>query len=235
MNRIKVLIAGLVAIVLSTGCVNKQDKPVTFQEVIAEHPEKARIVFENDYVYAVKVKLKPGEKLPLHEGERRVVYSLSDYKIKWTEDGRVEEKQWQKGDSHLHHADAHAVENTGDTDAEYLVVTRTAMALPDAGESLLSGDMSKVDSLHAEILLEDDDIRVLEVKLDTGKAQPKHDGLNRLIYSLSDYQIEYTYYIMDNVETEMERGYIHWHTADKHSVKNVGDTPAHYLLFGFKK
>ena len=63
--------------------------------------------------------------------------------------------------------------------------------------------------------------------------------LNRLIYSLTDYKIEYSYYelneIVNKIEREMEESFVHSNTDDKHSVKNIGNTLAHYLVFSFKK
>jgi quercetin dioxygenase-like cupin family protein len=232
MKQLNTIIISFFMLIFVAGCGQQQQKAV--EDITSAYPDMAKIIFENDYVKAVEFSLKPGDKLPLHASGKRAVYALSDYKIKWTEGGEISEKQWQKGDTHWHNAVEHAVENIGDTNAEFLVVTRTENPLPETGDIDLSRDASQGDSEHAEIIFENDNIRILEVKLGVGESQPKHDGLNRLIYSLTDYQIEYTYYLTNTVETEMEEGFVHWHTADKHSVKNVGDTPAHYVLFAFK-
>lgn len=40
---------------------------------------------------------------------------------------------------------------------------------------------------------------------------------------------------MEEKETVLKAGTAHWHTADEHSVENVGETLAHYLIFEFKK
>ena len=231
MKILKTVFVALIALVIIAGCA--QEKVV--EDIVASHPDNTEVIFENDYVKAVVFTLKPGEALPMHKGGPRTIYALSDYVIKWTEGEDVSDKEWTKGDLHWHDAVAHAIENTGSTDARYLVVTRTAMALPDASDSDLSHDASQLDSEHSKILFENDHVRVIEVTLDKGESQPKHDGLNRLIYSLSDYQLEYSYYKMNAVETDKEAGFVHWHTADKHSVKNVGDTMAQYLVFSFKK
>lgn len=233
MKHTNILIITLAVIFLVGACAQKEQKAV--EDIVAEYPENTKVVFENDYVQAVEFTLKPGEKLPLHTGGPRVVYALADYKIKWTEGGKITEKEWKKGDTHWHSAIDHAVENIGDVDAKYLVVTRTKNPLPETGENDLSRDASQLDSEHSQIIFENDQVRVIEVNLPGGESQPKHDGINRLIYSLNDYQIEYTYYQLNNVETEMQAGYIHWHAPEKHAVKNIGDTPAHYLIFAFKQ
>ena len=206
MKILKTVFVALIALVIIAGCA--QEKVV--EDIVASHPDNTEVIFENDYVKAVVFTLKPGEALPMHKGGPRTIYALSDYVIKWTEDEDVSDKEWTKGDLHWHDAVAHAIENTGSTDARYLVVTRTAMALPDASDSDLSHDASQLDSEHSKILFENDHVRVIEVTLDKGESQPKHDGLNRLIYSLSDYQLEYSYYKMNAVETDKEAGFVHW-------------------------
>lgn len=228
----KIIISALV-IFFIVGCGQQQQK--TANDIVAEYPDNAKVVFENKYVQVVKFTLEPGDKLPLHKGGKRVVYALSDYKVKWTEGDETSEKEWQKGNVHWHDAVPHAIENIGKTDADYLVVTRKDTALPETDEYDLSRDASQLDSEHSKIIFDNDHVRVIDVKLGSGESQPKHEGIYRLIYSLSDYKIEYTYNETNSVETDMEKGYVHWHAPDKHSVKNIGDSPVHYLIFAFKK
>ena len=211
------------------ACGQQQEKDTT------THQANATVQFENDYVKVTEFMLKPGDKIPSHEGGLRAVYALSEYKIKWTEGDQVSEKEWQKGDVHWHDAIEHAVENIGDTDASYVVVTRKELALPEAGDYTIAEDASQLDSEHANSIFENEHVCIIEVKLAAGDSQPMHHGINRLIYSLTSYQIEYTSEQMDTKNSKIEAGGIHWHTADKHSVKNNGETLAHYLIFEFKQ
>lgn len=211
------------------GCGQQQEKDTT------THQANATDQFENEYIKVTEFMLKPGDKLPLHKGDPRAIYALSNFKIKWTEGDQVSEKEWIKGDVHWHDALEHAVENIGDTDANYLVVSRKELALPEAGDYDIAQDASQLDSEHANSIFENEHIRIIEVKIATGESQPMHHGINRLIYSLTSYQIEYTSEQMDTKNSKIEAGDIHWHTADKHSVKNNGETLAHYLIFEFKQ
>jgi quercetin dioxygenase-like cupin family protein len=213
------------------GCGQQQEKST--DDTVAPPLVTETVQFENDYVKVTEFMLKPGGKLPLHKGGPRVVYALSDYTIRWTEGDQVSEKKWQKGDVHWHNAIEHAVENIGDTDAHYIVITRKDIALPKAGDYAIDQDASQLDSDHANIIFENDQVRVINVNLAAGESQPMHHGVNRLIYSLTSYQIEYTSDQMDTQNSRKEAGDIHWHTADKHAVKNNGETVAHYLIFEF--
>ncbi|MBD3385526.1 hypothetical protein GF407_11445 [candidate division KSB1 bacterium] len=233
MKRIHKIIISALVIFFVVGCGQQQQR--TANDIVTEYPENAKVVFENDYVKAVEFMLEPGDKLPLHKGGKRVVYALSDYKVKWTEGDETSEKEWQKGDAHWHDAIEHAIENIGDTIASYMVVMRKDALLPETGEYDLSRDASQLDSEHSKIIFDNEHVRLIGVTLGSGESQPKHEGIYRLIYSLSDYKIEYTYNETNTVESQMEKGYVHWHAPDRHSVKNIGDPPAHYLIFAFKK
>ena len=211
------------------GCGQQQEKDTAIEQA------KATVQFENDYVKMVEFMLKPGAIIPLHKGEPRAVYALSDYKIKWTEGDQESEKEWRKGDVHWHDAIEHAVENIGDVDASYIAVIRKETALPDVGDYAMVQDASQLDSVHANSIFENEHVRIIEVKLAVGDSQPMHHSINRMIYSLTSYQIDYTSDQMGTKNTKIESGDIHWHTADKHSVKNSGETVAHYLIFEFKQ
>jgi quercetin dioxygenase-like cupin family protein len=163
-----------------------QQQQKTANDIVAEYPDNAKVVFENKYVQVVKFNLEPGDKLPLHKGGKRVVYAVYDFKVKWTEGNETSEKEWQNGDAHWHDAIEHAIENIGDTIASYLVVMRKDTLLPETGEYDVSRDASQLDSEHSKIIFDNDHVRVIDVKLGSGESQPKHEGIYRLIYSLSD-------------------------------------------------
>lgn len=90
----------------------------------SSQPEHGRMLLENEAVRVAEVTLEPGESTGLHRGGVRVVYALSDYVIRWTEgDADPVEVSWSEGQAHWHQPAEHAVENTGDLPARYLVVT----------------------------------------------------------------------------------------------------------------
>lgn len=222
---------------LSVSCerqAKKQPEEVTEDAVVAtlQHAEP---IFENDYVKAIRFTLKPGGKLPTHEGAGRAIYSLSDYRIKWMEGDRQTEKKWKKGQVHWHDAAQHAVENIGNTRAEYLVVTRKEAVLPPLEGHEASPAPSELPAEHASVVFENDQVRVMEVKLPSGEKQPAHLGGHRLIYALTTYDTQYSSGETGTKESAVKAGTAHWHGPDKHAVENTGKTSANYLIFEFKK
>jgi quercetin dioxygenase-like cupin family protein len=82
------------------------------------------VLLENDRVTVHRITLESGASLPSHYGYPRIVYALADYTLTFIDpdsDTRTEQS-FTEGDLHDHEAGMHAVENTGDRRAEYLVV-----------------------------------------------------------------------------------------------------------------
>ena len=188
-------------------------------------------LFNNDYVSVSRVTLAPGEELPMHSGKARVVYSLSDYTIRWTEDGETEEKVWREGDVHAHEGLEHAMKNTGNTIADLLIVARSDAALP-ASEN--AADAATVPGGYAAVIAELEDARVLRVALPSGAEQPLHAGAPRIVYSLNDYSVVFKTPDDDGRDVDLSTGSVHWHEAGPHAVLNSGDDTARFVIFAFQ-
>ena len=85
------------------------------------------VMLTNDRMTVHRIALEPGASLPPHYGHSRIVYALSDYTVTFIDPDSDErtERSFSAGDVHDHEPGVHAVENTGDQRAEYLVVAFT--------------------------------------------------------------------------------------------------------------
>ena len=197
-------------------------------------PGKTEHVFDNEFAEVMRVSLEPNQQLPPHKGERRIIYSLNDYKIKFIQDGRADEKSFQAGDTHYHAGGAHSITNTGTTPAEFVVFERRNNALPvsekETGKTLLD-----VASGNAEELLNNDDFQVLEVNLPPQAKLPLHFGLNRVVYSLTPYTVNFTVDGKSDEKRSFNKGEAHFHKSGMHSVENTGETPAKFLIVELKR
>lgn len=196
-------------------------------QAAAQPPEP---VFANDYVQAYRVTLAPGEGLSPHEGAERVVYSLSDYTIEWTEAGKSSSQTWREGEVHAHAALEHGLTNTGNTIADFLVVARNGAAVPDTAVS----DAAAVSGGYAALIAEPEGYRVLRVALPPRATQPLHEGYPRLVYSLNDYAVVFTG--PDGLKSKVNHagGDFHWHDAGMHAVENTGNDTARFVIFAIK-
>ena len=210
----------------------EKDKPT---EELAIRTVSPVVILENDYARISKISLAPGESQSTHEGEIRVIYALTDYSIDWEEQGKkLGTKTWKKGDVHFHEAGTHAAKNNGTTLAEWLVFTKKSTDLPECGENTVENDVTSVSPDFAQTLFENEDFKLTQVNLPVGESIPMHSGINRIIYSLTDYNLKYESDKEDKFDKEFNSGDIHWHEACKHALENNGDTEANFLIVSYR-
>jgi hypothetical protein len=223
---------GLVMIALMFfGCAKESKQ----EQDVAVTDDTRSMLFENQYAEVIKVVLEKGESQEAHDGKDRLIYSLSDYSIEWMEQGEdLGTKEWSKGMVHYHPSGIHSAANNGDTTAEWLVFARTEEQLPECGDNTLENDVNTVAPDYAEVLFENDLFRMTKVSLPAGEMIPTHSGINRIIYSLTDYTLQYESDKEGVSEKEFSEGDVHWHEACMHSLENKGESDAIFLVVSYK-
>ncbi len=234
-NRILILSA-LSGLSLFFACEPAKPKHQENHNKTEESLSSNRVVlFENDYAQAIRVTLNPGEELPPHEGKSRLIYSISDYTIDWAGEGDAPlVRNWKKGDIHVHEEGGLSLKNSGSTQAEWIAFTRKEGALPTTSGQNLEADLTNLNPNPFKQLFDNKQFVVTEVNLAPGKTIPLHDGLPRLVYSLSDYSIRYQGPKEETMEKSFQKGTVHWHDAGPHAIENIGNTEAHFLIVGYK-
>lgn len=240
MARLAGLVVMLAAVVVGCGNVSEEappaaapaDQPVA--DIAAAAPEKVSVVLDNEWARVMRITLEPGSELPRHVGGDRVVYSLSDYTIEWTEgDGPPTAASWTAGQAHWHTGGPHAVRNTGANVAEILVVERTGVELPAEGQVAGGSEAAPSPPEHSRVLLENEAVRVAEIALEPGQSTGRHGGGHRVVVSLSDYTLRWTEGEAEPVEVSWSQGQTHWHGPAEHEAENAGEGPARYLVVTF--
>jgi len=241
MRHLKQFFTVIIVIILTSvffSCKNNEkkdsqiDKP---SEEIVTETESHDVIFENDYTKISKVSLASGESQPTHKGGIRLIYALTNYTIDWEEQGeKLGTKTWKKGDVHFHEAGTHAAKNNGTTMAEWLVFTKKSTELPECGENTVVNDVTAVSPDFAKTLFENEDFKITQVNLPIGESIPMHSGINRVIYSLTDYKIMYESNKDEKRDKQFQKGDVHWHEACQHALLNNGDTEAKFLVVNYK-
>jgi quercetin dioxygenase-like cupin family protein len=194
-----------------------------------------KAIFENEYAAVMRVILQPGEELPRHEGPPRLIYSLSDYTIQWKGgDAEPIEKTWKAGDVHFHESGELSVKNIGNQPAEWMAFVRLGEQLPQADEAALEHDAASLHSEYANVLIDNALFRMMEVRLPAGQKLPMHAGVNRMVYSLSDYALLCESTAEGTTEKPFKTGDIQWCEPDHHAMSNQGETQAHFLVVAYK-
>lgn len=237
LNQNIVFISSIMLLLLFS-CVNKEKNETQNSTTKVEQKNTEiipKIIFENEYSKVAKISLAPGESQSTHEGENRIIYSLSNYSIDWEEEGEeLNSKTFKAGDVHFHEAGKHAAKNNGTTIAEWLVFTKKPKALPNCGDNTIENDVTSVSPDFAQTLFDNDHFKVTKVNLPKGDSISTHSGINRILYSLSNYNLNYQSNTEDQVDKQFKTGDTHWHEACMHSLKNNGDSNASYLLVSYK-
>jgi len=71
--------------------------------------------------------------------------------------------------------------------------------------------------------------------LPKGESIPMHAGINRIIYSLSNYDLNYESDAKGVLDKQFKSVDIHWHEACQHALQNNGKIDAEFLVVGYKK
>jgi quercetin dioxygenase-like cupin family protein len=98
-------------------------KMAQIPDALKAAPNVYKLLMENDRVRVLDVRVKPGEKTKIHSHPDRVVYVLSDHRLKFTSaDGASRELELKAGQVLWIEAGVHTTENTGMTEAHNLAV-----------------------------------------------------------------------------------------------------------------
>jgi hypothetical protein len=93
------------------------------------------------------------------------------------------------------------------------------------------GDIVASAPEYVSVAFENEYIRVLRFDLPPGAALPPHEGAARAIYSLGDYELEWTEGDEPPVTRSWSEGDVHVHEAGVHSARNSGATAADFVVF----
>lgn len=242
------------------GIFGDEEEEEGMEVLYGPAPRESRFaerVFSNEYVRVIRVTLPPGETLPPHDEDARLVLSLSDYLVAYreplreeidgenptdVEDDRVED--YARGECHWHEGGLHAVRNVGETVADFLVFVRTDVGLPSADGGGLGdggdgegGAAERVDELapdFADVWFGNGTARVVRVLLPPDEVLPVHDAPARLLYALESFRVTFLTVDGDAIERTLDAGDFEWHDPERHAVANTSDLPAEFLVIGWE-
>lgn len=96
-------------------------------------------------------------------------------------------------------------------------------------------DITKVQSkVTSKVLLENDQVRVLEIESPVGEATGMHSHPNYVIYPLTDGKLEETVKGKPATILELKAGEPKYMSAVTHIAKNVGTAPTKLILIELK-
>lgn len=95
-------------------------------------------------------------------------------------------------------------------------------------------DPVKVSPDHYKLLLENDNVRVLEMKVKAGDKDVKHSHLSETAYFITGSKVRHLPN-GNSQDVEIPDGHVMWHEPWTHAVENVGSKDIHAIIVESKK
>lgn len=217
----------------------------TSQEIEVMAPDRASLVFSNEFVKVVAVELEPELNLPAYPATDRLIYALSDCKLTLsTDQAENQTHTWKKGQGSWISAGENSITNAGETTAKFLIVNRVTQGLPGLKESDSRHSLAETAPQLAETVFDNETIQITAVNLPAGVASPAYEGVNSLVYSLNLLSLKLgkvtgpgpdsTTHVAYE-ELTIKPGTAHWYDRGKQILANPGEVAANFLVFSFKQ
>jgi beta-alanine degradation protein BauB len=102
---------------------NIEEEPAMAKEAAQVAPHVYKVLFENEQVRLLDVRMKPGDKSDQHSHPNYLLYALTGGKVKLTDaSGQSAEVDIQAGDTMWREAEEHSAQNVGATELQALFV-----------------------------------------------------------------------------------------------------------------
>lgn len=186
------------------------------------------VVFENQYVRALDIRVAPDVFEEKHSHARGVTIALSEYDNETVDfpSKKLNRRHVQFGEVRWAEPVTHEARNTGKTEQHVIRVelkqdapSKTAPGQPDPLDSLV------ICKDTQSLIFENQYVRVIQEKVPPGVAQPRHRHAHGMLIPLADSEIE----SVDDpggkpVRRQLRFGDAGWREPVVHAVKNVGKT-----------
>ena len=96
-------------------------------------------------------------------------------------------------------------------------------------------DLVTAEPEQTKVLLENERVRVLDVRVGAGQKQRTHSHPDHLVYPLSAYRIKHIAEDGSTSTGERRPGEVVWIPAESHGGENVGETECHVLIVELKE
>jgi quercetin dioxygenase-like cupin family protein len=199
--------------------------------------ETVKTPIDNDQVKVLNVVVQPHEKTRLHQHKmnRVMIYLTAGRQdIDYKDTGKVVlnfkagEMKWSPASG------MHIAEITSE-DPVNIIELELKKPGNGAGASASPLDPVKVDKKHYKVELENDQVRVLRVKIGPHESTPFHEhSLNRVVIYVTDQNVRATTPDGKIEILQHKAGEVSWGTPTKHKEENLADKPLEVVAVEFK-
>jgi len=228
----RLIISTLLLLIVS--CSGSKEKLLLPEEV---SPDVYKVLLDNEDVKVLEVTFEPGQSDNMHDHYPVTFYLLQGGKAQVTlPDGTVTEGEFPTGfTGHNTEKVRHQVKNIGENTIKILLVERKK-SHPTSGtkEKLILPEEVSPDVY--QVVLENDDVKVLNVTFAPGQGDNVHEHGVITYYGIKGGKLQNT--LPDGTVKEMEvpDGFVgHGNNIVKHQMENVGDDTVKVIIVEHKK
>ncbi len=106
---------------------------------------------------------------------------------------------------------------------------------PDIAKPMSQDDAVKVAPDSYKVVLENDQVRVLEVRIKQGAKSEMHSHPRSVAICLNDQRLRFTFPNGKSEDTDLKRGQTVWLDGLSHAVENVGTEDVSSVVVELKK
>ena len=96
-------------------------------------------------------------------------------------------------------------------------------------------DAAKVDPAHYKVILDNPQVRILDIHQKPGEKSPMHSHPTHVVYSFNGETLKFTLPDGRTKIATIKAGQAIWRNAETHTVENIGNSEAHALDIELKK
>ena len=227
-----IFISAIILLIIS--CSSSKEK-FLHPEVVS--PDIYEVLLDNEDVKVMRVTFEAGQGDLTHDHNPMTFHVLKGGKARMTmPDGTVNERDIPTGfTGHNPEGQRHQVTNIGEDQIKILLIERKKSEISDqeSQELILPEEVSPE---VYKVLLENDDVKVLEVTFAPGQSDVMHEHGVLTYYGIKGGKLQNT--LPDGTIREMDApdGFVgHGEQIVKHQMKNVGSDTARFILVEHKK
>jgi len=198
--------------------------------MVAVSPGLCKVRLENEWVRVIEVRGKAGDKMPLHSHPAYLTYFFNSGKAKFTNaDGQSSEREIKANTAKWTEPEKHSVEFLS-PEALTLVVE---VKKPTGKKAPAGADPVKVAAGAYKVVLENEHVRLLEVKAKPGTKIPMHSHPACVAYSVNDMKAEFVDSNGKTQQVDEKAGETMWREPEAHAV-NLQSPDARVLVVELK-
>ena len=196
-----------------------------------------RTPIDNDEVKVLNVTQAPHVKTRLHDHKinRVMIYLQAGHQNIDYQDGKKVVLDWKPGEMKWSPASGmHIAEITSDNP---VTIIEIELKKPGNASMMATGalDPVKVDPKSYKVELENDQVRVLRVKIGPHKVAPLHEHmLNRVVTYITDQNFRVTTPDGKAETVQHKAGEVSWGTPTRHKEENLSDKPFEVVVVELK-